>query len=186
MQDKNSIRQKIIKQRKLQSTKTITSSSAKISSQLFNMPEYISAKTVAMYWSFGSEVDTKDILTHALAAYKLCYLPKIVGNTLNFIKITDEQELIANKYKILEPSTGASSSPNELDLILLPLVGYTESGQRIGMGSGYYDRCLATTSNMPLLIGLAYSFQEVTDCKFDEWDIKLDIIINEDEVIFCA
>lgn len=93
-----------------------------------------------------------------------------------------------NRFGIREPIK--SSSPlfaNQLDLVLLPLLAFDRTGNRLGMGAGYYDRALQALvhqpSTRPRLIGLAHSFQEVESIQAQPWDVTLDAIITEDEYI---
>jgi 5-formyltetrahydrofolate cyclo-ligase len=76
-----------------------------------------------------------------------------------------------------------------LDIILLPLVGFDRSGNRIGMGGGYYDRTLAFVAAgnrpAPTLVGLAHSSQEVSSVSTQKWDIPVNQIITDREII-CA
>ncbi len=74
-----------------------------------------------------------------------------------------------------------------LDIILLPLVGFDRYGNRLGMGGGFYDRTLARLNHCdmkrPLLIGLAHHCQEVEQLQTQSWDIPLDIIATDKELI---
>lgn len=74
-------------------------------------------------------------------------------------------------------------------MIFLPLVAFDRTGTRLGMGGGYYDRSLArqsTTKTRPLRVGLAHSIQEVTQLERQAWDIPLDLIATERELIVCS
>ena len=71
-------------------------------------------------------------------------------------------------------------------VILLPLLGFTRSGQRLGMGGGYYDRSLAFRIEQaapPLLIGVGYAFQELDCLPGEAWDVTLDAVVTEREFI---
>jgi 5-formyltetrahydrofolate cyclo-ligase len=75
----------------------------------------------------------------------------------------------------------------ELDLILLPLVAFDESGQRLGMGGGFFDRSLAFLAwrqhwRKPHLIGLAYDFQKVAALPREPWDVPLDAVVTDQNV----
>ncbi len=72
-------------------------------------------------------------------------------------------ELVKNRYGIFEPQDTAAIPVSRLDLLIMPLVGYDRFGNRLGMGSGYYDRYLESSGNSaaPLRVGIAYSLQEI-------------------------
>jgi len=70
----------------------------------------------------------------------------------------------------------------------MPLLGFDNEGSRLGMGGGYYDRALSfkhseEQPSKPLLIGLAYSFQQIEGLQSDTWDVPLDVIITEETII---
>ena len=94
-----------------------------------------------------------------------------------------------NKYGIREPESPTLVDANCLDVVLMPLVGFDRTGNRIGMGGGFYDRTFQFLSGRkktkPLLIGLAYSIQEVANIPNRPWDIPLNFIATENEII-CA
>jgi len=66
-------------------------------------------------------------------------------------------------------------------VVVVPIVAFDQNKQRIGFGMGYYDRYLASISAKK--IGLAFSFQEVSDIMIHSNDIPLDIIITEKAII---
>ncbi len=92
-----------------------------------------------------------------------------------------------NCFGILEPvfQKKQLKTAKQIDLILAPLVGFDELGNRIGMGGGFYDRALAhlkSAKNRPLkpkFIGIAHELQNVQKLKSYAWDITLDAIVTE-------
>jgi 5-formyltetrahydrofolate cyclo-ligase len=94
--------------------------------------------------------------------------------------------LIKNHYGILEPDPKNSKicSPENLDLVLVPLLAFDNQHNRLGMGGGYYDKTFAFLKNSknletkipskPYLLGLAYSFQYQTKLPLESWDIPID------------
>ena len=78
--------------------------------------------------------------------------------------------------------------PQALDIVLLPLLGYTRNGDRIGTGGGWYDRSFAfrlTAPTPPMLVGVGFACQQVDSCATQEWDVSLDAIATEHELIVC-
>ena len=72
----------------------------------------------------------------------------------------------------------------------MPLLGFDRSGNRLGMGGGFYDRSLAykqqRPEKRPVLMGFAYDFQEVESLLAEPWDIGLDWIAMESDLFRCA
>jgi len=115
------------------------------------------------------------------------YLPVINKKQLKFAQYTFGDPLVTNTFNIAEPSIKQFLPTKLLSIILAPLVGFDNQGNRLGMGGGYYDRSLQFMSRQeckkkPLLIGIAYSLQEVEKIQSRHWDIPLDAVITENGV----
>lgn len=96
-----------------------------------------------------------------------------------------------NRFNIPEPPLSLDSciSPEDIDLVLVPLVGFTEKGQRLGMGAGFYDRSFAFLLNSPrpvrpFLLGLAYEWQKLTAFTEKNWDVPLNAVITEKQIYY--
>ena len=77
-------------------------------------------------------------------------------------------------------------APDELDLVLAPLVVFDGNRNRIGMGGGFYDRSFAFRKNsehtIPVLIGVAHEIQKVDRIVPEEWDVQLDMIVTDQAI----
>lgn len=159
-----------------------------IAEQLVKLPEWLSTDYIAGYWATQGEVPLH-IVQMRVQLPKVWCLPIIQADkTLKFAPWRSGDPLVSNQYGIPEPDISPTSAldANGISIILLPLLAYTRSGARLGMGGGYYDRSFAfrvSQSAPPLLIGVAYSEQEADSLPSEEWDIKLDMLINEREVL---
>ena len=80
----------------------------------------------------------------------------------------------------MEPKENCSII-KDIDVVLVPTVGITKSGTRLGYGYGFYDRFLASSS--AITISLTYSKQIVKSIPSSKEDIKIDWIVTEDEHI---
>ena len=100
--------------------------------------------------------------------------------------------LISNRFNIIEPlAIGMPANIRHFDLILVPLVAFDRNGNRLGMGGGFYDRALAfknhnSSLRRPRLIGVAHHFQEVDEINPQPWDVRLDAILTDRELIKVA
>ncbi len=86
-----------------------------------------------------------------------------------------------NRYGIPEPCQSPEIQLFNIDLMLLPVVGWDESGGRLGMGAGFYDRALAPLcqSEVPIRTGVAYQLQKVPEVPTEPWDIRLHMLLSE-------
>lgn len=161
----------------------IRHASLAIETQLLNHPAFVTATRVALYVPTQGEID---LLALTTVADKQFYLPRVTSRrTIEFVHYTPGQALVNNRYGIAEPPhTADTIATSQLDLILLPLVAFDATGQRVGRGSGYYDRTLAFMQDpshtpRPRLIGVAYDFQKVDALTPNPWDVRLHQIITE-------
>ena len=150
---------------------------------------FLRSKRIALYRANDGELDLYYLEQKLVVHKKQVYLPslrKLPRRSLWFIRFKPDDQLITNRFGIKEPKKGQLllTTPWWLDLILMPLVAFDLSGNRLGMGGGYYDRALNFLSHrgnwrQPRLIGIGHECQRVTRIKAQPWDISLDCAITE-------
>ena len=145
------------------------------------------ANTIAVYLAADGELDTNPIIRTARAESKRLFLPVILpDNALQFREWLADADLVVNRYGIAEPPETASSAElSTLTLVCVPLVAWTRQGTRLGMGGGFYDRTFADADARGLLVGLGYTWQEQTSLPRDTWDVSLDLVVTESDLISC-
>ncbi len=162
-----------------------------IAGHLQHHPCFAGPGYVAGYWAMAGEAPLH-VIQMRLRADQVWCLPCIqADNSLHFAPWRAGDELLSNRYGIPEPALAPESQlqPEAMAVILLPLLGFSRSGARLGMGGGYYDRSLAFRQARPappLLIGVGYAFQELPALQSDAWDVRLDAVVTERELLFCA
>ena len=141
---------------------------------------------IACYLPNDGEMDLTPLIVRLWALGRHSFLPVLHRNKLWFLPYTSRTPLANNSLGIPEPDI----SPNKrcparaLDVVLMPLVAFDDSGNRLGMGGGFYDqtfsyKATARLSHKPQLIGVAYEFQRVDRLPTRWWDIGLDGIVTE-------
>lgn len=142
---------------------------------------------VAGYWACDGEMPLHELLP--LIAPDRYALPVVrAGKRMHFAPWRMGDALRTSRYGIPEPATETEWAPDELDVVILPLVAFNRDGDRLGMGGGYYDRAFAflherPRGEKPLLVGAAYAFQEVPGLSSEPWDVPLDHIVTEQGLI---
>lgn len=141
-----------------------------------------SASTIFVYISYASEVRTHELIDALLNA----------GKTLTVPKILSQQQMIAvpfHSWDDLKPAELGILAPEsdiplnaDHDVCITPGLGFTESGNRIGFGAGYYDHWFAE-NQVKHKIALAFEQQIVQAIPTDQYDQKVDQIITERRVI---
>ena len=157
--------------------------------QLAQHPLFRRARHIALYLANDGEIDPRLLQAAAQARGKQVYLPLLRSwprNAMLFQRISPREKLVANRFGIAQPRPKARRQRKAwaLDLLLLPLVGFDPYGGRLGMGGGFYDRCLAYRSrrqhwHSPRLIGLAHSCQQVQRLPLASWDIPLSATVTD-------
>ena len=170
--------------------------------QLKTLAVFRQSERIALYVANDGEIDPAGVLEWCLGHDKRCYTPVIVGakqsakqktnqKTLRFAEITARTSFRNNRFGIAEPEVPDAQlvDARDLDLVLLPLVGFDRHGNRIGMGGGFYDTTFAfkktDPQNPPQLMGLAYEIQRVEDIAAEQWDIPLSAVVTEQRIYRC-
>lgn len=174
--DKVKLRKQLIQARLDLDSDLYAAKSNFIVSKLKQHPDFINAKTIGIYVSFRQEVDTIKLIKEMFDKKIIC-VPKINDKQMDFYQIDNINELQRNNLGILEPKNNRLVDKNMIDLLIVPMVGYDQFGNRLGYGGGYYDRYLGDYQGKT--IGLAFSFQEVSNIPVEPFDLPIKIIINE-------
>lgn len=153
--------------------------SKKIAKNLFDFYEYQKAKSLFIFVSFRSEVNTEEIIEKSLADGKIVAIPKIYGNKMKAIRIKSLNGLERNPMGILEPKD--DEEYYKIDLSLTPGLAFSKDGYRLGYGGGYYDRFFAKYSTKK--VGLAFYDQLTDKIPKEEFDQKLDYLVTEKGII---
>ncbi len=143
----------------------------------------IKGKIIGGYYPYNNEIDCIQILKKLETKSYIISLPKIKNNfQMDFIQWSFKEPLVVNKFGIPEPSTGKVKFP---DIILIPLLSFDTNLNRVGYGGGFYDRYIQRVKKIkkPLLVGLAYLFQRVKKIPINKYDMKLDFIVTEKNII---
>ena len=159
-----------------------------IQRHLIAMVKSRQVRSLAGFWPFDGEPDLIPACKQLMADGCEIALPVISGDAdskMDFHHWNPDTPLIQNRYGISEPQKTIPLSLAGFDMLLMPLVGYDRTGNRIGMGSGYYDRHLEPTRDQqsPLRIGIAYQLQELEQITNNAWDVPLHGVINENGLV---
>ena len=183
---KKELRLKLLEQRAKLSNDELTAAEQALRNIAFNNTPFkktlLSAQRVISYTAFNGEISPL-LLTTELTAN--IYLPKILDYQIKEMAFfSADQHQIKNRYGIYEPTgTGKPINLDLVDIMLVPLVGFDDQGNRIGMGAGFYDRVFANATNKPLIIGLGHDFQQQSSIQADVWDEPLDVILTPQQII---
>lgn len=187
------LRQQIRTARQSLCIEDIQQSSLHVCRSLSQLAQIKRANRIAYFHPSDGEVDLRVLPTLIKADYFLPLISDAIRpweSTRLFFQ-PETPNLYPNRYGIDEPQFDIQQviNPNLLDVVLFPLVGFDRKGNRLGMGKGYYDRTFAQVRRgwrSPYFVGIAYGFQECEDLVPADWDIPLQAIVTEREIIHCS
>ena len=153
------------------------------------LPALRRARSIAAYMAHRGEMSCEPIIEWALGRGVNVLLPVVVGRHMRFAPFFPGETLVSNRWGILEPQSrpGRWVNARKPNVVLLPLVAFDSSGNRLGQGGGYYDRAFAFRKGSkrwrrPLLVGLAYELQQVGQLDAKPTDVPLDAVITERQI----
>jgi len=161
---------------------------------LESVPEFLTDARIAGYWAVAGELPLAAVLGGLRSRGQTYYLPVVDDKKrLEFAAWWPGMPVAANRFGIPEPCEKSQPriAPDALDVVLVPLLGFDRRGHRLGFGGGYYDRSFAflrevERPSQPILVGIGYARQEVACIEPRDWDVPLDYIATERELIDCT
>lgn len=184
--DKGQLRRELRQKRQDLGQRALESHSASICKRLRLNPWIKAAHHIALYIPNDGEPDITDLVHQLARRNRHFYLPCLDNfgrGHMVFRRWHPTDVLTTNRFGIPEPRKGKVMPTWALSAVLMPLVGFDQQGNRLGMGAGYYDRTLyfrrGNIGLLPRLIGIAHDFQEVQNLEAAPWDVELDMIITE-------
>ena len=143
-------------------------------------------ETVMVFTSKEKEVNTQPLILALFEQKNPVVVPIIqkedVSLRLSYLK--DLAALVPSTFGVPEPiGSEIPADPADIDIIILPMLGFDRAGGRIGYGAGYYDRFLSKHPGL-FKIGVAFGCQEMEHLPTDENDVKMDLIVTEDGIVY--
>lgn len=174
---KDSLRNLLLEKRDNTSFDLLKIASQKMQKKLKKIYAFKNAKKIGVYYPIQSEIFTQDIIQELISDGKDVFLPKVIGEKMEFRKIGDFSSLEKGSFDIMEPKDDCPTD-NNLDVILVPTVGISPDGVRLGYGHGFYDRFLV--GNNATTIALTLEKQIVKNIPKSDHDVTIDWIVTED------
>ncbi|MFB6077320.1 MAG: 5-formyltetrahydrofolate cyclo-ligase [Candidatus Nanohaloarchaea archaeon] len=136
--------------------------------------------TVFVYVSTGNEVRTGPLIDDLLDGSGTVAVPVMVDGEMHASVLHGRDELEPGRFGLPQPADDSIRRlpPDDIDVAVVPGVAFDTEGNRIGRGSGHYDRYLPSVDGPA--IGLAYRFQVVDRIDPDPWDVPVDTVVTED------
>lgn len=174
--DKKALRQQIRLKKRAMRPEQIQLASKRLGELFINAEPYKKAKTIYFYLPYNQEVRTEPMILKALEQGKQVAVPKVYGDEMRFIYITDFSGIETGYAGIPEPVADEPVANDPTALVLMPGLAFDKEGHRIGYGGGFYDRFLSAEPNHPT-VALCYDFQMLEHIDTEEFDIPVDLVL---------
>ncbi|MGI9319669.1 MAG: 5-formyltetrahydrofolate cyclo-ligase [bacterium] len=191
--DKNRLRKQLRQARRGLSPVAQSKASENLLQCLLELENFTQSNLIALYLANDGEIDPSRVIKWCEQNRRHAYLPIVRQdsgrNWLMFAEVTSSSQLKKNRFGIQEPIVDETGwlEAKDLDLVLLPLVGFDKSGNRIGMGGGFYDTTFEFLKHQkadrkPELIGVAHEIQQVDRINAESWDVPLTMVVTDSAV----
>jgi 5-formyltetrahydrofolate cyclo-ligase len=180
MSEKDDIRKALLDERLLLSEERVHTCSRATQERLLKSPYWPKSGRVGLYAAVKNEILTHDLFQRALEQGLHVYFPR-VEQGIRFYEVNGPEELRRGSWSIPEPIPDcpilSEEDNHRLDLLVVPGIGFTRDGFRVGYGKGFYDQYLGKYAAR--CVGLAYDFQIVDGFSKDSWDKPLSAVVTE-------
>lgn len=174
--DKTALRRQIRDKKRAMTETQIIEASCRLGELFAQSHQYRDAKTIYGYLPYNQEVRTVPMLERALRDGKRVAVPKVYGDEMKFIYMTDLSLVEKGYAGIPEPVADEPVADDPTALVLMPGLAFDPQGHRIGYGGGFYDKFLAREPEHPTL-ALCYDFQILPAIGTEEHDIPVDCVL---------
>ncbi|KAJ2121583.1 hypothetical protein IW147_004117 [Coemansia sp. RSA 720] len=151
-----------------------------------SLPSYQQSQHLSIYINTpASELQTTQLIRHALQEGKRVYVPRCDGKVMQMVELKNGglETMARNKWGILEPGQEEQAvEPSVLEFVVVPGVAFDAQGNRCGHGKGYYDRYLQQTQAFTCAVCL--SDQVIEAVPVDAHDQKPNMIISPAGILF--
>ena len=146
-------------------------------------PEFSVARVIMLYLSTQTEVDTASLAIRAWQAGKTVVVPKVSWDQRRMLPVEitslNTDIMTTTGPGVREPIAGNPVPVPDIDLVIVPGLGFTATGYRIGRGMGFYDRFLAQDNFIGVSCGLAFEEQVMPDLPVLDHDMPLSMLATD-------
>lgn len=187
-QDKQQLRQRLIRRLLALTKEEIKRRSKNVEDKLSDLLIYKQAKVVMAYYPLRGEVDILKMIKKAKTFKRFCFpVMDLKAKDLRIFEINNlDEDFISGPFGVMEPDAEKTKelSIKEIDIVIVPGLGFDYHKNRLGRGAGFYDRFLEKITPSIKKVGIAFEFQILESLPIHlSLDQKLDVIVSESFVI---
>ena len=155
----------------------------RVEERLFSLPAIRDARTVLLFYSFGSEIPTGDIIRRLLDEGRRVLLPYMEGSEMRAAELHPDDSPVRTSYGPKEPPDRMPVDPSGVDVVIAPGLAFDRSGHRIGYGGANYDRYLGRLGSGATRVGIAFHVQLLPEVPHGPDDQPVDFVVTDQETI---
>ena len=181
---KKGLRQKMLAMRRALSANETESRGSSLKENILSLPEYKNAKKIMAFLAMKGESNLDGFIRQALLDGKEVYIPVCLPERqMEAGRLIDMEHFEKGPLGLRNLPAGYEvTSPESLDLVLIPGLAVSQEGIRLGMGAGYYDRYLARVP-FEKRVSALWDFQVIPDIPSEPFDQKIAKIVTDKSVI---
>jgi len=180
--DKSAIRRQLHEKLKAMTDADRQAKSLAATAFLAASPEFAAARIVMLYLTAAQELDTTPLALRCWQSGKTVVVPKVSWDQRRMlpVEITSLQtRMTTTGPGVREPVSGQPMPVNLIDLVIVPGLGFTPDGHRIGRGMGFYDRFLAQPDFIGVSCGMGFEDQIVPHLPVLDHDMPLSMLCTD-------
>ena len=175
---KNELRKEVLGRRAALTEGEVAEKSREICRRIREMDVYEKARDICIYMPIRNEVDVTLLLEPAREGGKTVWIPKVLGEAMEFNEYDEDSLEISGSFGIPESTSEVFLEPDDKTLIVMPGAVFDREGNRIGYGGGFYDRYLEKHPDCRT-IAVCYELQLVDHIPAETHDIRPEAIVTE-------
>ncbi|GMU62312.1 MAG: 5-formyltetrahydrofolate cyclo-ligase [Myxococcaceae bacterium] len=178
--DKAALRRQLEDRRRALTPAQVAQEGGEVHRRLAALAFFSQARTLALFESQAFEVPTRALFEEARARGVRCVYPRLVKGekVLRFHVVAQSSDFVAGPLGLLQPSPQAPGvALEDIDCFVVPGVGFTRDGARLGRGGGYYDATLARKRKDAWAVGVALACGLVDWLPVEPWDVRVDAVV---------
>lgn len=152
---------------------------------LTETPEYRQAEIIMVFLSLPTETDTTPLVLHAWRHSKRVLAPQVSWEQRRMLPIeirSLSDNLSESPLGLREPAKGVPIPVSNIDMVVVPGLGFDQNGNRVGRGRGFYDRFLSHLDWHGTACGLAMEEQVVDHVPTSPHDQPVDLLVTDKQV----
>ena len=150
--------------------------------RLIDTREYQRAEVVMVFLSLPLEIDTTPLVLQCWRDRKRVLAPQVSWEQRRMLPVEIQSlsdDLTETRFGIREPARGVPIPVCDIDLLIVPGLGFDTAGNRIGRGRGFYDHFLTSSEWRGISCGLAFERQVVVHVPTSDHDIRVDMLVTD-------